>query len=324
MSDLIEQEEQSTALDLHATASNSPSPDPQRSPNNNHSPHPPEPAFTQHSSPSYSDFFSFQPCKPPLIVSNSLEPSLIEKPVILPVASTSLTSTKRAKSSTLRHIPRPANAFILFRLRLMNSGLIPDHIKSCQKSVSSIAGQVWRVLTPAQKAIWYAQAAATSSQHRQENPDYKFTPAPRGSRGTKKRSQGKPNSIKPGKTRDPKEKYLNITRPSPRSAQKGRRQKTTPFDVSRIDQSPSLTSYCPMTGFPEPSILDCPTPSPPKPNDTSYGSPNLEIDFTRSPSTASSASESEFFDYIQTHGAELVSLCSSSLTLSSLIEFLCP
>ncbi|KAH0587485.1 hypothetical protein H2248_006267 [Termitomyces sp. 'cryptogamus'] len=83
------------------------------------------------------------------------------------------------------HIPRPPNAFMLYRSDFLKRGIIPAHVERRQQNLSRIAGQCWNLLPPEEKAQWQERAAQALLEHQKRNPDYKFTPAPRGSRRTK-------------------------------------------------------------------------------------------------------------------------------------------
>ena len=90
------------------------------------------------------------------------------------------------------HIPRPPNAFMLFRSDFLRRGIIPPHVECRQQNLSRIAGQCWNLLSPEEKGRWQDEAAKVLAEHQKRNPDYKFSPAPRGTRRPKGR--GRPNS----------------------------------------------------------------------------------------------------------------------------------
>lgn len=99
-----------------------------------------------------------------------------------------LTGTARArapaslgKEST--HIPRPSNAFILFRAHLSRSSKEKgwDHI-----ALSQNAGQAWHQLPPDEKQVFYDQAAKLKQQHALMNPTYRYNPVRKGKRTRRK------------------------------------------------------------------------------------------------------------------------------------------
>ena len=341
---LIKQEEQSIPLNLYAIASSSPSPEPRY--NNTQLPsiqrsssfYPEVPlAKIVRGTPRYGHSSSFGPCEPPPKISDPLVPPSVITPIA--VASSPSTSPTSSDSSGVRRVSRPPNAFILFRSDFLKRGVIPSHVECRQQNLSRIVGQVWNMLDPEVKAKWHEQAAIALIEHQRKNPDYKFTPAPRGSRRNKRRGQGKPISDKPNNIRDIREKYVNIIGPSPPSVRKRRQPKTSfdtkkqtekqtsipppftalhpsfpppsakPHYVFRIDQSPPLTPYRSMTSLLESSIPRRPSTllgsHPPPKRNLLYGSLDLAVSSTRPPSTTSSTPGC--FDCVWAHGEELVS-----------------
>ena len=57
-----------------------------------------------------------------------------------------------------KKIPRPPNAFMLFRSWLIRSGELPSDIKKHQQNVSKIAGQAWKLLDEPSKDKWREEA----------------------------------------------------------------------------------------------------------------------------------------------------------------------
>ncbi|KAJ7129749.1 hypothetical protein C8R44DRAFT_872971 [Mycena epipterygia] len=82
--------------------------------------------------------------------------------------------------SKSRRIPRPPNAFILYRSDLLKNGGIPDSIERRQQTLSRVAGQCWNLLSVAEKRKWQDLAAERAAIHQLEYPDYHFKPSPRG------------------------------------------------------------------------------------------------------------------------------------------------
>ncbi|KAF9462586.1 hypothetical protein BDZ94DRAFT_710380 [Collybia nuda] len=104
------------------------------------------------------------------------------------------------------HVPRPPNAFMLFRSDFLKKGVIPSHIERRQQNLSRIAGQCWNLLPVEEKEKWQEKAAKVLTEHQKQNPDYKFTPAPRGSR----RTRGKGRTGADGVTIDDEDRIRKI------------------------------------------------------------------------------------------------------------------
>ncbi|KAF7301318.1 HMG box domain-containing protein [Mycena indigotica] len=80
--------------------------------------------------------------------------------------------------SQSQRIPRPPNAFILFRSDLLKK----EATKKCpphQQTLSRLAGEMWNLLPPDQKQEWKDRAKKQSELHRQQYPYYSFKPARR-------------------------------------------------------------------------------------------------------------------------------------------------
>jgi hypothetical protein len=71
------------------------------------------------------------------------------------------------------HIPRPPNAFMLFRSELWSHGRIEerDH-----RQISRIAGSMWNRMVEAQKQPFKERAALVKKQHEALYPNYKYSP----------------------------------------------------------------------------------------------------------------------------------------------------
>lgn len=91
------------------------------------------------------------------------------------------THTKRPTHSKRRgsgHIPRPPNAFILFRAEFVKNRHIPDTIETQHSGLSKIVGACWRKLPFEERAIWEEKAKSASEEHKEKHPGYKYRPAP--------------------------------------------------------------------------------------------------------------------------------------------------
>ncbi|KAL4068360.1 hypothetical protein V8B97DRAFT_2009021 [Scleroderma yunnanense] len=73
------------------------------------------------------------------------------------------------------HIPRPPNAFMVFRSWLWNK----DNLKSVERdnrNVSRIAGRYWNELSEEERAPFRKMAEEAKARHAQLYPEYKYTP----------------------------------------------------------------------------------------------------------------------------------------------------
>ncbi|KAJ6491565.1 high mobility group box domain-containing protein, partial [Mycena vulgaris] len=72
-------------------------------------------------------------------------------------------------------IPRPRNAFILFRCDYGRQNQRTTQERD-QNDVSRMVGTLWRNMTDAQRAPWVVMAEAEKKKHAALYPGYKYTP----------------------------------------------------------------------------------------------------------------------------------------------------
>lgn len=73
-------------------------------------------------------------------------------------------------------IPRPANAFMLYRSWLLKSGQIPPNIEKRQQHISRVAGECWNLLTKDEQKVWHDKAEEVKREHGKKYPEWKFAP----------------------------------------------------------------------------------------------------------------------------------------------------
>lgn len=103
-----------------------------------------------------------------------------------------------AKKRDAGHIPRPPNAFILFRSSFIKSESVPGNIEGNHSTLSKIIGPfyphvflshvimsslthlhigiVWKTLPPAERQLWEKRAVQAQADHRARYPDWRFRP----------------------------------------------------------------------------------------------------------------------------------------------------
>ena len=154
---------------------------------------------------------------------------------------------------------------MLFRSDFLRRGVIPPHVECRQQNLSRIAGQCWNLLSPAEKGQWQQEAARVLAEHQRRNPNYKFSPAPRGSRRTKGKSLSI-SEVDEGDSEDRirkiRERYTKLAGPA--SAPRRRRPRIEPHlsgaskyeDVSfrQPAQSPPMSSSPSISSEPDSSL----------------------------------------------------------------------
>ncbi|BGP36934.1 hypothetical protein JCM10449v2_000836 [Rhodotorula kratochvilovae] len=113
---------------------------------------------------------------------------------------------KHARRMSVNHVPRPRNAFILFRSHAVATGLIPRSMGiTDHKNISQIVGSVWRGLSPDERAKWDELAEEEKRLHKERYPDYVFRPKQKGQRapmGQGKKAKAKAAKLAAERDRD--------------------------------------------------------------------------------------------------------------------------
>ncbi|RPD60375.1 hypothetical protein L226DRAFT_547559 [Lentinus tigrinus ALCF2SS1-7] len=74
------------------------------------------------------------------------------------------------------YIPRPPNAFMLFRANFVRQKHVPGSIETNHGSLSKIIGNCWRALPLEEKRHWEHEAKKAKAAHREKWPNYRFRP----------------------------------------------------------------------------------------------------------------------------------------------------
>ncbi|EED78094.1 predicted protein [Postia placenta Mad-698-R] len=82
-----------------------------------------------------------------------------------------------AKKRDASYIPRPPNAFILFRSSFIHAQHIPGKIEGNHSALSKIIGKYWKALPREEREVWEAKAVLAQAEHRKRYPDWRFRPA---------------------------------------------------------------------------------------------------------------------------------------------------
>ncbi|PCH41504.1 hypothetical protein WOLCODRAFT_54666, partial [Wolfiporia cocos MD-104 SS10] len=72
-------------------------------------------------------------------------------------------------------IPRPANAFMIFKSAVNLAVHVPGN-KGKGETICTLAGKLWRSLSEAQKRPWYERAKEVKREHKRLYPDYRYSP----------------------------------------------------------------------------------------------------------------------------------------------------
>ncbi|KAJ3517070.1 hypothetical protein NLJ89_g742 [Agrocybe chaxingu] len=100
-----------------------------------------------------------------------------EQDELLPRRSTN--SRKKAPN----HIPRPPNAFILFRSSFIKSQHVSTGVETNHSTLSKIIGLTWQNLPNEERQKWHALAKVAQDEHKRRFPQYAFRPIHNKSKG---------------------------------------------------------------------------------------------------------------------------------------------
>ncbi|PPQ85973.1 hypothetical protein CVT25_001672 [Psilocybe cyanescens] len=99
---------------------------------------------------------------------------------------TDLKKKSHARKQPAGHIPRPKNAFILFRCDFVRQKKIPESVENDHRNISRIIGKIWRQMTDEQKEPWKKLADQEKVKHHINYPNYKFATGPSNRKKTKR------------------------------------------------------------------------------------------------------------------------------------------
>ncbi|KAF8638689.1 hypothetical protein AX17_002011 [Amanita inopinata Kibby_2008] len=94
----------------------------------------------------------------------------------LPMPPTKHTRSSHSKKRDASYIPRPPNAFILFRSFFIRSQQVPGKVEGNHSTLSKIIGKYWKALPREEREKWELEAVAAQAEHRRKYPDWRFRP----------------------------------------------------------------------------------------------------------------------------------------------------
>ncbi|KIJ68825.1 hypothetical protein HYDPIDRAFT_25078 [Hydnomerulius pinastri MD-312] len=84
------------------------------------------------------------------------------------------------------HVPRPRNAFMLFRSAFAAAQKISTNIEHDNRHITRIIAHCWNRLSDTDKQVWRDKAAAEKAQHAERYPNYRFSPVGRTNKPVKR------------------------------------------------------------------------------------------------------------------------------------------
>ncbi|KAF8352033.1 hypothetical protein F5887DRAFT_1068407 [Amanita rubescens] len=97
-----------------------------------------------------------------------------------PEESTPVRRHGHSKRKAEDHIPRPPNAFILFRSSFIRSQHVSAEVETDHSTLSKIIGLTWQNLPEKERQVWHEKARVAKEEHRRKFPGYTFRPNAKG------------------------------------------------------------------------------------------------------------------------------------------------
>ena len=147
-------------------------------------------------------------------------------PSLLSLSSDSSSPPKKshARKRSATHVPRPRNAFILFRCDFVRQQMVPREVEKDHRNLSRIAGIVWKEMSPEQRAPWVMMAQREKREHAERYPTYRYKPDPLLDEGVERVARGREKRRKEaregvvGERTPPPHSSLTYTLPGRRSS----------------------------------------------------------------------------------------------------------
>ncbi|KAG6897854.1 hypothetical protein C0992_009991 [Termitomyces sp. T32_za158] len=115
----------------------------------------------------------------PMLFEDGLPP-LVDRPDCLLFPPLNDTPSPRKPAHSRKkpedHIPRPPNAFILFRSSFIKSQHVSTEVETNHSTLSKIIGLTWKNLPNDERLLWHAKAKEALDEHKRKFPQYAFRP----------------------------------------------------------------------------------------------------------------------------------------------------
>lgn len=88
-----------------------------------------------------------------------------------------LAKKSHARKQPDGHIPRPRNAFILFRCDFVAQKKIPASVEPDHRNISRIVGRIWKAMSEEDRRPWIEEAKREREKHKKLYPQYRYAPS---------------------------------------------------------------------------------------------------------------------------------------------------
>ena len=98
--------------------------------------------------------------------------------IMFPPPNREISARRRShsKKKPANHIPRPPNAFILFRSSFIKSQHVSTSVETNHSTLSTIIGLTWSNMPEEQRQVWHRKAKEALAEHKRKFPKYVFRP----------------------------------------------------------------------------------------------------------------------------------------------------
>lgn len=101
-----------------------------------------------------------------------------------------IVTTRHGRKRKAGHIPRPPNAFMIYRSHMWSQRKITSTLERDHRNISKIVGHCWNKLDEEQRAPYRAIADEAKCRHAELYPDYKYAPLSRREKAPKRKVKG--------------------------------------------------------------------------------------------------------------------------------------
>ncbi|KAF9055134.1 hypothetical protein BDZ89DRAFT_1031767 [Hymenopellis radicata] len=173
--------------------------------------------------------------------------------------------TPAVSPDTYSHrIPRPPNAFMLFRsdcIARIRAQLKERGGEKRQQIFSRVAGEAWHLLKPEERLVWQEKAASALAAHQAKYPGYKFAPVAKGS--SRKGKNPVAAEAEELSVADIRAKYLGLPGLAVKNPAPKRRRRTRKVHSPNEAPSNPFPTPAPSTTSPVPPYMPVPPVDPP-------------------------------------------------------------
>lgn len=160
-------------------------------------------------------------------------------------------SPPRTQGGKRKKIPRPPNAFMLFRSWLIRNDKLPPEFGRRQQDVSRIAGKAWNMLEETDKDVWRMVAVRRLREHERRHPNYKFEPSSKSRRTVIEKAADDSDDDTARRLKALSDVYARDHRAARSTRPRRPRKRTSPYKPPARERAPQT----PVWGYNTPQFI---------------------------------------------------------------------